>query len=351
MKPQDWIAARLPCEVTHLDVAGCGRASRQVLAAQVTHLHSEAARGGNVAEAEAFGTLHAGRETLGRLLGLSGAGVAFSDGAGSSFAMLMAAWPLGAGARVGTAGSEYGSNALALKALADQRGWRLVRLPADDLGRLTDLPAGLDLVTFPQVASQSGILQPVEAVLASGVPLVLDVAQSLGQVPVPHGCAGYVGTSRKWLCGPRGVGFLAVRPAIEADLLTPAHLSAHTDVRRLDRAEAHVAGRVGLAAAVSEFTPDLLRVIAARTQHLRQALADTRFRVREPVGEPTGISTFAVPDPFATRAALLERKIVVSALPMDRSPDMTEPLLRVSTGAWVTEADLDCFVDVLASLA
>ena len=38
------------------------------------------------------------------------------------------------------------------------------------------MPTGLDLVTFPQVASQRGVAQPVHEVLAAGAPLLLDVA-------------------------------------------------------------------------------------------------------------------------------------------------------------------------------
>lgn len=350
MNPLDWVDARLPCDVVHLDVAACGRVSGGTLEAQVLHLHAEAARGGYVAEAEAFVELDAGRDALGRLVGLTGAGVALSDGAGTSFAMLMAAWPLGAGARVGTVGSEYNGNDLVLRALAESRGWRLVPLPVDDHGRITALPEALDLVTFPHIASQRGTVQPVPEIAGSGVPLVLDVAQSLGQVEVPAGCAAYVGTSRKWLCGPRGVGFLAVDPLVEPYLATPPHNTSYTDVRRLDTSEASVAGRAGLAQAVAEWTPEVLPTILDRSRYARQALAGTPWAVREPEAEPSGITTLTGGDPFTTRAALLDRGILVSAVPVNRSPDTTVPLLRVSTAPWVTEAELDRLVDALVSL-
>ena len=347
LAPAAWVSARLTCEVVHLDAAAAGRPSTAVLEAQVAHLRTEAARGGYVAEAEAAEQIDAGRARLGGLLGLTGADVALLDGAGTAFAALLAAEPLPAGARVGTVMGEYGANALALRRLAAERGWHLVPLPVDALGRVTGVPAGLDLVTFPQVASQRGVAQPVREVLATGVPLVLDVAQSLGQVPVPAGCAAYVGTSRKWLCGPRGIGFLAVAPDHAERLGRPPTLSPDDDLRRFDTQEAHVAGRVGLAVAAQEWQPEVAEPGLRLARTARELLADTGWRVVEPLEEPTAITTLEGGDPFAARAALLARGILVSAVPTSRADDLSRPVLRVSTAAWNSPADLRALAGAL----
>ncbi len=339
-----WAASRVPCDVVHLDVAACGRVSTAVLDAEVAHLRAEAAHGGYVAQSAADD----GRAVLEGLLG--GAPVAFSDNAGDAFATLVRAWPLPRGSAVGTVGSEYGGNAYVLAEVAAERGWRLVPLPVDDLGRVTGVPDGLDLLTFPQIASQRGVLQPVTDVLGSGVPLLLDVAQSLGQVTVPAGCAGYVGTSRKWLCGPRGVGFLAADPHVEPHLLAPPTLNRTLPgMLRFDSAEAHVAGRVGLAVAVRQWSPELLPVILERASYARSVLGRAGWQVVEPIDEPTGITTLRGGDPVTTRARMLERGLLVSAVPAGRSPDLHEPVLRVSTAAWVSEADLDALAEALPS--
>ena len=344
MTIEEWVDARTPMRAVQLDVAGAGRPSREVLDAEVAHLHREAALGGYVAQELAEPQVDEGRSALAALVGLDGADVAFLDGAGSAFATLLAAWPLPRGARIGTVPSEYGANARALRRLASEQGWRLVPLPVDDVGRIADVPDDLDLVTFPQVASQRGIAQPVELAFASGAPVLLDIAQSLGQTEVPAGCAAYVGTSRKWLCGPRGVGFAIVDPHVQAGLQEPPTLApTHgTGMRRWESQEAHIAGRIGLAVAVEQWIPELLPVIAARAANLRQQLDGVAgWRVRESADEPTGLTTLVGGDPVSARAGLLEEGFVTSAVPTSRSDDLDAPVLRMSTAAWVQDADID----------
>jgi pyridoxal 5-phosphate dependent beta-lyase len=182
------------------------------------------------------------------------------------------------------------------------------------------------------------------------VPLLLDVAQSLGQTAVPAGCAAYVGTSRKWLCGPRGVGFLAVGAELLERLTPPPTLAAavHGGVRRYETAEAHVAGRVGLATAVREWTPEVLPTVQARAAQARRLLSQVPgWEVVEPLDAPTGITTLRGGDPFATRAALLRRGFLTSAIPASRAAEMAMPVLRVSTAAWVGEADVAAVAEAL----
>ena len=342
----EWVTARLPCDVTHLDIAACGRVSTAVLDLETAHLRREASGGGYVAEAEAEERLAAGREALASMVGLRGSDVAFCESGGAAFSRLLSGWPLGRGARIGTVSGEYGANAAVLRQLAGQRGWHLVDVPVDGLGRIVDVPVGLDLVTFPHVPSQRGIVQDVDAILRSSVPVVLDVAQSLGQVAVPAGCAGYIGTSRKWLCGPRGVGFLLADPAHEPGLTSPPTLAPtiHVGIRRFESTEAHVAGRLGLGAAVQEWSPALPLVAIDRTRELRELLTGlTSWHVVEPVTEPTAITTLAPvrgQDPVAVRRDLLAQGFLTSAVPVTRAAEQTGPILRISTAAWVTTDDL-----------
>jgi len=339
-----WVADRVPTDLVHLDAAGAGRVSTTSLEAELAHLRREALVGPYVAEVQA--DLGPGRAALAAMVGLGSADAFFSEGAAQAFAVLLDAWPLSAGARVGTVAGEFGGHARLVAHRAARYGWELVPLPVDALGRVTEVPAGLDLLVFPQVASHRGVLQPMAEVLAAGVPVLLDVAQSLGQVEVPAGAAGYVGTSRKWLCGPRGVGFGIVDPGWQAALapaLTLKHFEA-AGMARYDSAESHVAGRVGLAQAARAWSPALVPVVAAAGAAARVLLDGAGgWQVVEPPDEPTGITTLHHPvaDPAATKAVLLDHGYLTGVVPAHRAEDLSGPLLRVATHAWVTPSDLD----------
>jgi pyridoxal 5-phosphate dependent beta-lyase len=339
-----WVAERVPTDLVHLDAAGAGRVSTAVLEAEVAHLRREPQVGPYVAEAGA--DLTPGRAALGALVGLAHGDVFFAEGAAKAFDALLDAWPLERGARVGTVLGEFGGHARSLARRAERAGWELVPLPVDPLGRVTDVPAGLDLLTLPQVASHRGVLQPLEEVLAAGVPVLLDVAQSAGQVHVPSGVAAYVGTSRKWLCGPRGVGFGAVDPVWQGRLAEATTLRHYESegMARYDSAEPHVAGRVGLCQAARAWSPALVPVISAAAAAARVLLDGAGgWQVVEPVEEPTGITTLRHPtaDPAAVRAALLGAGFLLGLVPVVRAAELDAPLLRVSTHAWVTPGDLE----------
>ena len=351
MSARAWVDDRVPTDLLHLDVAGAGRVSRQVVEAEVAHLRREAEEGAYVAEAAA--ELGDGREALAAQAGLRGDDLFLTESAAAAFAQLLDAWPLPPGARVGTLPGQFGGHARLLADRARRLGWVLVDLPVDALGRVLDVPAGLDLVTLPHVPSHRGVEQPVRRVLGAGVPVLLDVAQSLGQVEVPEGAAAYVGTSRKWLCGPRGVGFGVVDPAWQPRLAEPVTLrhAEEQGMARYDSSEAHVAGRAGLAVAARTWSPALLPVLQAAAQAARVVLEGAGgWRVVEPLEEPTGITTLAhdAADPAAVRDALLAERVLVGLVPAHRAAELAGPLLRVSTAAWVTPPDLERVAEALA---
>ncbi|MCW2776635.1 MAG: Aminotransferase class, partial [Frankiales bacterium] len=125
----------------------------------------------------------------------------------------------------------------------------------------------------------------------------------------------------------------------------------HAGVRRFEQQEPHVAGRVGLSVAAQEWTPALLPRVHALAAQARELLAVGGWRVVEPVDEPTGITTLVPPDgvdPAAVRAGLLQEGVVVSAVPASRAAELTGPVLRVSTHAWVRPEDLGHLAELLS---
>ncbi len=343
-----WRAARPRPAGRHLDTAACSRQSNRVLEAVAHHARHEAELGGYVAEAAAQDLLQQGRSVLAGLVGMAAADLAFVESAQAALATLLAGWRLPAGSRVAILPGEYAPNTAMLRAA----GLTPVPLPVDGVGRVVpeelerllaaDPPAAVHLTHVP---SHRGVAQPAREVVAlcraAGVPLVLDAAQSLGQLDVDLGADAVYGTSRKWLAGPRGVGFLCVRPALAARLtpvLPPA--ADLPPMRAFESGEAHVAGRVGLVLAVGEHLaagPERVRArLAALGRAGREVLDGAAgWRVVEPVDEPTATTTLAPPDGVdvvATRARLLaEQGIVTTAIGVERAPgEMTGPVLRVS---------------------
>ncbi|CAO5254870.1 aminotransferase class V-fold PLP-dependent enzyme [Frankia sp. AgKG'84/4] len=389
-----WRAARARSAVTHLDAAGAARPSAATVAAQVEFLRAEAELGAYVAELAVADVLAAARSTLAGLLGpdLAGDDVVFHSSASGAFAALLAAWPLPERARVAMVPSEYGSNRLVLEARAALAGVDLLDLPVDEQG-VVDLavldragissagagrPLGLDevdLVVFPHVPSQRGFVQPAAGIgrrcAAAGVPLVVDVAQSLGQVDTTGiQASAYVGTSRKWLCGPRGVGFVALRAGVAERLgvAVPSLYSARSDqggpplplpgAARISVGEASVVARVGLAHALTELVESGPRLvfdrIAALAAHGRRVLDGAGgWRVRDRPDSASGIITLRPPegvDPVAVRDRLYrDEQVLTSAIPPTRSRDLRGPLLRASAHAYNEPGDLDRLARALAA--
>jgi pyridoxal 5-phosphate dependent beta-lyase len=349
----------------HLDTAACGRSSQATLRAVTAHAEREAVVGGYVAAAEAAPVLDQGRRDLATLLGVEPDGIAFTESATASLAALLRAWPLSVGDTVAVVASEWGPN---LDAFAD-RGLRLPSLTVDSSG-LVDLDALRKFltVTMPAfvhltlVASHRPLVQPAAEVAAVchefGVPLWLDAAQALGHVDVAAcGADVLYAPARKWLCGPRGVGIIAVgqpwlrRLRPRASEMERNAVGDGSPVLLLESHDAHVAGRIGLCNALTEFLAagpsamwERLASVGAST---RAALAEVPgWSVVDNISEQSAITALrplAGQDVRAVRQQLLAVHQIVTtvALPVRAPGDMSQAYLRISPHVDCTEEALD----------
>ncbi|MGV9776726.1 aminotransferase class V-fold PLP-dependent enzyme [Streptosporangium sp. NPDC003464] len=372
---RSWAAARGPAQGLHVDTAACGRTSRAVRDRVADHLALEAGVGGYVAEAAVTEELRGARDLLGALLGFDGDDLAFVESGSAALAQLLASWPVETGDRVWVLPSEWGPN---LAAFGD-RGLRVELLAADGQGRLdvealrrrlaADRPA---MVHLTAAAAHRALVQPVAEAVAvcepAEVPVVVDTAQALGQIDLPTtGCAAVYGTGRKYLCGPRGVGYLGVRDPWQARLIPRAPALAvgawpgeQRPVRRLESREASVAGRAGLATALREYHglgPALIRErLHAVGSALRSALAGLPgWRLRDPLDAPGAIVSLEPRerghDVGRTRAGLLHHGVVSTVAGTERAPhDMTRPVLRFSPHVDITVDDIHRLAALLAGL-
>jgi len=355
-----WSAARPTSQVLHLDSAASGRSSSATLRAVADHARLEAETGCYVAQERAGGLLDTLRTDIAGLLGTDADGVAFVEGAETALALLLDAWPFPEGARVGVAAGEWGPN---LESFA-HRGLTVLPLEVDADGVL-DLPAlqrrlasdPPTLVHLVHVAAHRALVQPVAAAAtvcrAAGVPVWVDAAQALGHVDTTSGTDAVYATSRKWLTGPRGVGMIAVAPPYR-DRLRVRRRARHPGlptVGYLESAEAHVAGRVGLAVAVREYLALGPHDVAVRLDQVgdltRQVLVGTEgWEIVGPEvasGATTGLRATNGQDVTGVRSRLLtEHGILTTAcLPWRAPREMGEPLLRVSPHVDCTVADIE----------
>lgn len=360
--------------VVHLNFAGTGLPSAGVLGAVREHLEREET-GGYEAELAVADEIAAVPGLAAAVLGCEADEVAITTSASESTALALAAIDWRRGDRIVCTREEYVTQAVSYRWLAERRGVEVVAVAHGEDG-VVDLDAldralepGARLVSLVAVPMWTGVAQPVAAVAerahAAGALMLLDAAQSLGQMVVDAARDGadlVVATGRKWLRGPRGTGLLVVRGrALDAGLEPPLvtarshELLAGGALRRVagavafTRYEANVAAVLGLGVACAELASAgpaaVADGVAAVAADLRRRLADVGgLEVADPPGATAGIVAARVPgrEPPEVAAALRERGVQVWHVPAVSVPwSAGPPTLRLSPHALTSAADLD----------
>ncbi len=229
------------------------------------------------------------------------------------------------------------------------------------------------LVCLSHIASPNGRLLPVKEAAAiahgAGVPVVLDLAQSVGQMPVDIcalDCDFAVGSGHKWLLGPMGTGYVFIsarhipgfrpnfipdrNPWTLADVPTPEA----TARSRIEIGTYNHALVVGLGRAVEIMESIGLDTIQAKaaylTSRLRREIAKMeRARIITPAetGKSAGITSVMF-DGFTKKemdglvARLQARqKAVVKAQWLTAPPDPVKVAMRISVAAFNSEDEVD----------
>jgi cysteine desulfurase family protein len=145
------------------------------------------------------------------------------------------------------------------------------------------------LVVMCHASNVLGTLQPVQEIArrcaARGVPLVIDAAQSAGQVPIDMaalGVAGLAFTGHKALYGPSGIGGLVLMPDLEVettrfggtgmDSASLVHSQAYP--LRLELGTLNLLGVIGLALGLDFVERQGIEVLHRREMELLARLRD-----------------------------------------------------------------------------
>jgi len=187
----------------------------------------------------------------------------------------------------------------------------------------------------------------------TGVPILVDGAQSAGAIEVDAGEADYYTVSaQKWLCGPDATGALYVRdvgsvrplmlsyPAAETYDLRSGEWEPKAGAARFDTGFTPPSSLAGLEAALTDLPAGRFERARTLAERCRELLLAAGHEVVTEPGQATLVS-FRVPgDPLELRAGLYDRKVVVRDLP-------GTDLLRASVGWWNDESDLERLVEGL----
>jgi len=264
---------------------------------------------------------------------------------------------------------EYGGNALLWRYVCERAGARYIEVPTwpataveDLLGAVTTRTRALFL---SHITSPTALLFPVEEICTrardAGVLTIVDGAHAPGQVALDLeriGADFYAGNCHKWLCSPKGAGFLHARPEVQP-LLEP--LAVSWDWVEEEWADRH------RWAGTRDPSPHLAvsAAIDFQAEHdwdgVRVRCHELAVRARRELAELFGTEPYAADehefaqmvavrlppcDPYALGTRLFgERRIEIYCQPWRE-----EPALRVSFQGYNDESDLEALLAALPAL-
>lgn len=373
--------------VIHLNNAGAALMPSVVLETVKAHLDLEAMIGGYEAARQESSRIGYVYDSIAALIGCHRNEIAVVENATRAWDMAFYAIRFQPGDRILTSRAEYASNLIAHHQVARKTGAVIEVIPNDENGQVdvvaleAMMDARVKLVSITHIPTNGGLVNPAveigQVTRAHGALYLLDACQSVGQMPVnvsQIGCDILSATSRKYLRGPRGMGFLYVRRDL-VEMLEPPFLDLHAatmidhdryeidpSARRFENWESNLAAKLGLGAAIDYALEIGLDAIWNRVRLLADGLrlrlvAMPGVQVHDLGAVRCGIISITVNGISADtlRLRMIEQGINTN---VSRAPstmlDMTargiQELLRVSLHYYNSEAELETFCVALEAI-
>jgi selenocysteine lyase/cysteine desulfurase len=385
-----WRADTPGCQgIIHLNNAGAALMPRVVSDTIRAHLALEERAGGYEAAEAQEARMHESYDHLARLLGARARNIGVVQNSTMAFAQAISAFDFEPGDVILTSRSDYASNQIMYLSLARRRGVRIIRGPdaaeggvdPDEFARLIRQHRPT-LAALTWIPTNSGLVQPIEQIggicQEAGVPYLVDACQAVGQMPIDVtriGCDYLAGTARKFLRGPRGLGFLYVSDRTLQNgahpLLVDMHGATWTeadsfvlspDAKRFESWEFAYALVLGLGAAAAyalevgaDKARDRARELAAYARTRLARLPGVRVLDRGP--ELCAIVTITIADRNTSDIKLeLRSRGINTSSPhredavIDMDEKHTSSALRLSPHYYNTTEEIDTAVEALEEL-
>ena len=375
-------------EVIHFNNCGSALPPTPVLETVINHLKREASIGGYEAADEAQERLNAVYDSTARLINSQPDEIAVIENATRAWDMAVYGYKFSPGDRVLLCRAEYVSNVIALLQLKERHQIEIILIDDDEYGQIDlvhleqELAKGAEMVTLTHTPTSGGLINPAESVgtlcNAYDTFFVLDACQSIGQTPInvkEIGCQVLSATSRKYLRGPRGVGFLYVEESA-LDQIEPPFLDLRAatwtsdmgyeivdGAKRFENWETNFAGKLGLGAAIDyalDLTVEKTSIrLKALAEILRSKLASlNQLSIHDQGKDKGGIVTFSIEGlkSEVVSQKLRAQKINTSttapgAARFDLDHRGIPTVVRASTHYYNSEEEIDCFVSAVAALS
>ncbi|HEX3763925.1 MAG TPA: aminotransferase class V-fold PLP-dependent enzyme [Kofleriaceae bacterium] len=264
--------------VVHLNHGSYGGCPRSVLAAAATWRARLEAAPMKFMVLDWQPALDAARAELAAFVHAPADRLVFVPSSTTGVAIALGSAGLAAGDDIVTIDQAYRACMNQLKRLAAARGATITVVPVPmpfDAGALIDavgraITPRTRLALFDHIISPTALRLPIEALVglcaARGIPVVVDGAHAPGQIPLDVAAIGatwYVGNCHKWLCAPKGSGFLVVGEGAPAHPVVTSHgaspeygppnrLHAELDWAGTHDPSAHLAVPAAIAAVAAE---------------------------------------------------------------------------------------------------
>jgi selenocysteine lyase/cysteine desulfurase len=279
------------------------------------------------------------RTALGSLVGVPAEHVSLTGSTTDGCNIVLAGLELGPEDEVVTTREEH----FGLLGPLHASGARVIVVDAEPEAILAAVNPRTRLLAVSQVLWTTGRALPVRELREqTGVPVLVDGAQSVGAIPVDAGGLDFLTISgQKWLCGPDATGGLVVADPERLRVARPSYFSqtAYEEsgsfepavgAARFDPGWIATASLAGLVAAL-ELPPEWrFERAAEQTARCRQLLTPLVDLVP---GDATLVA-FRAEDPPALVATLFAAAVIVRDLP-------GTGLVRVSCGWWTNDDDLE----------